>query len=148
MASPAAPRTRRGAADLLGHRLDSFIHPEDLSRFGLVVDYAAPGSAARVELRFRRSDGSYRWVACRITAKVDAAGIPESVVGGLGDVQDRKVSEAKELDRLAELEQFQRLTVGRELKMIELKKEIEYLRQYRHAGGTKPDDQHGAVSSG
>jgi hypothetical protein len=34
----------------------------------------------------------------------------------------------KELGRLAELERFQRLTVGRELKMIELKKEIEYLK--------------------
>ena len=36
---------------------------------------------------------------------------------------------ARELDRLAELERFQRLTVGRELKMIELKKEIEALKQ-------------------
>ena len=46
--------------------------------------------------------------------------------------------QAKELDRLAELERFQRLTVGRELKMIELKKEIEYLRKYgpvNEAGG-------------
>jgi hypothetical protein len=32
-------------------------------------------------------------------------------------------------ERLAELERFQRLTVGRELKMIELKKEIEYLKK-------------------
>jgi hypothetical protein len=38
--------------------------------------------------------------------------------------------QARELDRLAELERFQRLTVGRELKMIDLKKEIEYLRKY------------------
>jgi len=37
--------------------------------------------------------------------------------------------QARELDRLAELERFQRLTVGRELKMIELKKEIEYLKK-------------------
>jgi PAS domain S-box-containing protein len=35
---------------------------------------------------------------------------------------------ARELERLAELERFQRLTVGRELRMIELKKEIEDLR--------------------
>ncbi len=36
---------------------------------------------------------------------------------------------SKELERLAELERFQRLTVGRELKMIELKKEIEELKK-------------------
>ena len=35
----------------------------------------------------------------------------------------------KELERLAELERSQKLTVGRELKMIELKKEIEELRR-------------------
>ena len=48
------------------------------------------------------------------------------------DVTAQKNAEAQiagqrtsELERLAELERFQRLTVGRELKMIELKKDIE-----------------------
>jgi hypothetical protein len=36
---------------------------------------------------------------------------------------------ASELARLAELERFQPLTVARELKMIEVKKEIEYLKR-------------------
>ena len=36
---------------------------------------------------------------------------------------------ASELARLAELERFQPLTVGRKLKMIEVKKEIEYLKR-------------------
>jgi len=60
------------------------------------------------------------------------------VVGGMVDVQDRKMSEVHELDRLHELEQFQRLTVGRGLKMIELKKEIEDLRRYCSAMESSP----------
>jgi hypothetical protein len=49
--------------------------------------------------------------------------------------------QAKGLERLAELEQFQRLTVGRELKMIELGKEIEYLRRLLPPSASDPDDQ-------
>jgi DNA-binding NarL/FixJ family response regulator len=43
--------------------------------------------------------------------------------------------QAKELDRLAELERFQRLTIGRELRMIELKKENESLRKFGPGAG-------------
>jgi hypothetical protein len=52
------------------------------------------------------------------------------------------VQQARELERLAELEHFQRLTVGRELKMIELKKEIEYLRKFSPADAEAPEDKH------
>ena len=58
------------------------------------------------------------------------------------DVTAQKRAEAevadqrrKELERLAELERFQRLTVGRELKMIELKKEIEELKRATERSG-------------
>jgi PAS domain S-box-containing protein len=60
--------------------------------------------------------------------------------------RERAEQQAREQDRLAELERFQRLTVGRELRMIELKKEIEYLK--KHGPGTQgttgpdPGDQH------
>ncbi len=46
------------------------------------------------------------------------------------DVTDRYQESAEEQERLDQLEQFQRLTVGRELKMIELKKEIELLKKF------------------
>jgi hypothetical protein len=52
------------------------------------------------------------------------------------DVTARQKAEAelaeqrqRELERLADLEKFQRLTVGRELKMVKLKREIEDLRR-------------------
>jgi len=49
--------------------------------------------------------------------------------------------QVREQKRLAELEQFQRVTVGRELKMIELKKEIEHLRKSGLASGSDPADR-------
>jgi len=81
----------------------------------------------------------------------DASGNVLGVIAAARDVtrqieaqREATHQQAREMERLAELERFQRLTVGRELKMIELKKEIEYLKSARGAeqtdGGT-PGDQ-------
>ena len=48
--------------------------------------------------------------------------------------------QAREQARLEELERFQAMTVGRELKMIELKKEIEYLRKSGAAASQETGD--------
>jgi hypothetical protein len=82
-----------------------------------------------VEFRYRRSDGTHHWVAGRTRVKVDEQGTPVAVVGSLVDIADRKAVESVERERLQELEQFQRVTVGRELKMIQLKREIENLKK-------------------
>jgi PAS domain S-box-containing protein len=50
--------------------------------------------------------------------------------------------QARELERLAELERFQRLTVGRELKMIELKKQIEFLKEPGTSDRGMRSDEH------
>ena len=52
----------------------------------------------------------------------------------------RDIVEQQDRDRqrLDELERFQRMTVGRELEMIELKKEIEYLKEHGSSGGSDP----------
>ncbi len=48
--------------------------------------------------------------------------------------------QAAEKDRIEELEKFQRLTVGRELRMIELKKEIEYFKKFGPENGSDTGD--------
>ena len=50
--------------------------------------------------------------------------------------------QAVALQRMAELEEHQRLTVGRELKMIELKKEIETLRRLDQIDGRERGQWH------
>lgn len=126
------------ASDLVGHPIEEFIHPGNLARFRREIADAGPGGAANVEFRHRRSDGTYHWVAGRTRVRVDEEGTPVGVVVGFVDITDRKAQEARERARLEELERFKQLTVGRELKMITLKKEIEYLKRARSSG----DDVH------
>ena len=104
------------------------------------------GSIADYPLTLRHHDGHETRTEVLYNASVyrDAA---RNVLGVFASARDvtkqiqaqREVAhqQARELDRLAELERFQRLTVGRELKMIELKKEIEYLRKFGPSEGER-----------
>jgi PAS domain S-box-containing protein len=102
---------------------------------GMAVDYP-------LTLRHRNGPEQLTEVLYNASVYRDANGRVLGVFAAARDVTKRIQAQreaaheqARELDRLAELERFQRLTVGRELKMIELKKEIEYLRKFG-----RPDD--------
>lgn len=93
---------------------------------GFVTDYP---------LTIRHSSGRLMHVLYNASVYKDAAGEVLGVFAAARDVTKQKEAEAeiaeqrkREMTRLAELERFNRLTVGRELKMIELKAEIEELR--------------------
>jgi PAS domain S-box-containing protein len=94
---------------------------------GFVTDYA---------LTIRHTDGRLTDVLYNASIYKDARGNVMGVFAAARDVTARKRAEAelaeqrqRELERLADLEKFQRLTVGRELKMVKLKREIEDLRR-------------------
>jgi len=107
----------------------------------------AEGSVRDYPLTIHHADGHQVQVLYNASAYKDEHGDVLGVFAAARDVTAQRHAEreiiqqreilaqrAKELDRLGDLERFQRLTVGRELKMIELKKEIEDLRRRLPAG--------------
>jgi len=89
------------------------------------------GLVSNYPLTIRHRDGKLTDVLYNASVYKDTLGKVLGVFAAARDVTAQKKAEAavaeqrtNELERLAELERFQRLTVGRELKMIELKKEI------------------------
>jgi PAS domain S-box-containing protein len=103
---------------------------QQVFEYGSVTDYP-------LTLRYEDGNESQTEVLYNASVYHDVRGNILGVFAAARDVTQqlqaqRAVSErqAEEKARIEELERFQRLTVGRELKMIELKKEIEYLRKY------------------
>ena len=94
---------------------------------GFVTDYP---------LTIRHVDGRLMDVLYNASVYKDARGSVLGAFAAARDITALKRAETeladqrtRELERLAELERFQKLTVGRELKMIDLKKEIEGLKR-------------------
>jgi PAS domain S-box-containing protein len=113
--------------------LDYFTEPEkaregyrQVFEKGFVADYP---------LTIKHKNGKLTDVLYNASVYKDAKGNVLGVFAAARDVTEQKqlaereiAGREKELQRMDELERFRKLTVGRELKMIELKKEIEELK--------------------
>jgi PAS domain S-box-containing protein len=119
---------------------DYFTEPDKANEgYQLVFDQ---GSVTDYPLTLRHRDGMLTEVLYNASVYRDTADHVLGVFAAARDVTEQKralteiAHQAKELERLAELEQFQRLTIGRELKMIELKKQIESLLKFGPGDGS------------
>jgi PAS domain S-box-containing protein len=125
---------------------DYFTEPEKANQIYQRV--FAEGMASDYPLTIRHRDGMLTEVLYNASVYRGAGGQVLGVFAAARDVtkqvqaqKELAEQQARGLNRLAELERFQRLTVGRELKMIELKKEIESLRRLSRPEEGEPGDQ-------
>jgi len=120
---------------LIGADFSNYFTEPEKAREGYQQVFAK-GFVTDYPLTIRHKDGRLTDVLYNASVYKDTRGSVLGVFAAARDVTARKRIEEelaeqrrRELDRLAELEKFQKLTVGRELKMVELKKEIEELRK-------------------
>ncbi|MCL5062438.1 MAG: PAS domain-containing protein [Nitrospirae bacterium] len=121
--------------ELIGSDFSNYFTEPEKARQGYQQVFAK-GFVSDYPLTIRHQNGKVTDVLYNASVYKDVLGKVLGVFAAARDVTAQKRAEAeiaeqrtKELERLAELERFQKLTVGRELKMIELKKEVEDLKK-------------------
>ena len=124
------PREKLISADFA-----NYFTEQEKAREGYQLAFAK-GFVTDYPLTIRHLDGRLSHVLYNASVYKDVNGKVLGVFAAARDVTPLKKAEVeladqrtRELERLAELERFQKLTVGRELKMIELKKEVNELKR-------------------
>jgi PAS domain S-box-containing protein len=125
-------------AEIIGFTLDEispttidtwskFAHPDDLKKSNELIQKHINGGLEyyELEIRLKHKDGHWVWVLDR--GKVTSwseDGKPVLMQGTHQDITQRKNSEAKINEQLEELRRWYAMTLGREGRILELKKEI------------------------
>jgi PAS domain S-box-containing protein len=111
----------------VSHRLDKpcFLSGEDCS----VKNAFETGTSHWIVHRHLNKDGNPIYVETESYPMKDDSGSIDSVVEIIRDISDKRQFDRALEKRVKELEEFYEMTVARELKMIELKEEIERLKE-------------------
>ena len=110
------------------------VHPDDQPVIQAAVARLEECGEADVEYRLRTRNGDYRWLSNHLSVKRDDSGRPRYRDGNIRDVTQQKEAEEQIQRQLEELRRSNEITqrlnramVGRELRMVELKKEVNAL---------------------
>lgn len=117
--------------ELLRKNFQDITHPDDLEADlgnarrlldGEIQDY-------QMEKRYLHKDGHIVWIRLSGSLVRDPAGKPLYFIAQIEDIGERKKAEKRLKDKMEELARFNRIAIGRELKMIELKEKIKKLQE-------------------
>src|SRR2546429_425252 len=123
--------------EVLEQSLSRFISPEETREFlAALKEVIERGVTRNARLNPRSASGEVIPTTLNASALRDADGKVIGAIGILRDmrayekvVRDLQVSKAELQEKILDLEKFEEVVVGRELKMIALEKEIENLRR-------------------
>ena len=108
----------------------SIVHPEhrELMEDYFVNEVIAKKNKFNKEYKIQNiENGKTYWVHGIGELSFDKNGIPVKMIGTIQNITERKIAEEQIALKTNELERFNNTMIGRELKMIELKKEINAL---------------------
>jgi two-component system sensor histidine kinase UhpB len=130
-------RINQRFCDIVGYTRDEMLcqtfqdvtHPDDLETDLDYVRQVLDGEiqSYSMEKRYIRKDGPLVWVDLTVSLVREPAGEPKYFISAARDISRRKQAEEGLARRVEELEHFNRLAVGRELRMIELKGRVNEL---------------------
>jgi PAS domain S-box-containing protein len=127
------------------------IHPDDLQTASTAVAEAEQGKKEfDTEFRIIRPDGEIRYIKAFGKVLRDDEGRPLRMIGINYDITDRKQAEQNAQSQLNELNRWYKVTLGRETRVLELKREINEILQrkgepprYKEPDGSSPEDAKG-----
>lgn len=126
--------------ELMTKTFQDITHPDDLDAD---LDQVRRMLAKEIdtyalEKRYVRKDGGRVWIDLTVALVWKPDDGPDYFISVIEDISARKSAEAKLRQRNSELERFDRASIGRELQMIELKRQVNELA--RELGRAAPYD--------
>ncbi len=110
--------------EMIGRSYTDYIFSEDIPDHLTKMENRRKGLSENYERRFKRRDGATLWTHVSATPIINDERRYIGSFAMFTDITEHKQAEEALKKRKEELERFERLTIGREIKMIELKKRI------------------------
>jgi PAS domain S-box-containing protein len=112
--------------ELLHKNFDSLIHADDLPNALLNILALKVGRIPEfsLEQRYFHKDGSMRWLSMTVSPTWKPGDIPNTHIAIVQDITTRKLADKTLQEKLDELQRWYEVTLNRETRMQELKREV------------------------